>query len=210
MRGLAFQDKDQQKANLDLLCSGASVTIVRNYNFEKYGQLISDGTLDWLRRKGTEQDARAVAIALGENTDDKCFTQADNLLRFLKSRADVSYVALYSEAGSSLMTSNQRDFKSLRRLVSVSREGRAAEQWGDAFDFSALDESPDFATYELNQRRAMMITGTCGSPHLDSTFCILNLSIPTRSRREQDAALCCLDYGQDDTKISAVPSLHKQ
>ena len=68
-----------------------------------------------------------VAVALGENPNTennsgaKLLTQAEKVLRYLQAQPQISYIAMYSEPGSTLMSVSQRDFKADRRLRSVSR-----------------------------------------------------------------------------------------
>ena len=159
-RGLAAMDEEIKQQNIDMYRSGANSRFVRNYNREKHGEVISDTTLDYLRRTANKLDDKAVAVSLGDdgNVDDKNLSDADKLLRLLKATPGVSYHAIYSVAGSSLMTSNRRDYKATkRRLQAASQQAGEAEKDGDVFDFADIEGSHDFETYEKNQREAMKV-----------------------------------------------------
>jgi hypothetical protein len=162
-RGMGFQDEEQCQISIDLFASGADAATVRNYHLETCGDLLADGSLDYLRRTAMKLQEKAWACTVGENmTDiDTNLTEAQKLLQLLQATPGVSYHAIYSEVGSELLTSNRRDYNAARRrrrLRVVSRqEGETEESDGELFDFDDIEDCDDFKTYEANQRKAMSI-----------------------------------------------------
>jgi hypothetical protein len=164
-RGLGYTDEEQRQIAIDLFASGSTSGNVRNYYLETCGDILADGTLDYLRRTALKLKDKARACAAGgEYTidEDKNLTETEKLMQLLKATPGVSFHAIYSELDSSLMTSNRRDFKTSqkRRLRSVIRQrGGTMEQDGDLFDFDDIDidNCNDFKTYEARHRRAMSI-----------------------------------------------------